>query len=96
MGPLLAAFGGAGSLGTLKKSKASRYSNSLGGGYGVTETTFEALCRGCLEMRKSKSYAQRRISARILTLEGVTRSPLAATIRSESRYSSKTRLRIVQ
>ncbi len=37
-------------------------------------------CFGCLEIKKSRSYAQRLISARIFTEEGVTRSPSAAFI----------------
>lgn len=67
-----------GSRGMLKKSKTSRYSSSFGAGVraGVTDGNLALLLGfGCREMRKSRSKAHRRISANILTVEGVTRSP---------------------
>lgn len=53
----------------------------------------EAPCRGCLDIKKSRSYAHCRISASILMLDGGARSPLlVATACTESWSSSKTRL----
>jgi len=79
-----------GSRGMLKKSNTSRYSSSFGAGVlaGVTETGLVMECIfGCLEMRKSRSNAHRRISAKILTVDGVTRSPLTPVgVRCDSWY----------
>jgi hypothetical protein len=67
-----------GNLGMLKKSNTSKYSSSFGAGVraGVTEGSLALLLSfGCLEIRKSRSNAHLRISAKIFTVEGVTRSP---------------------
>lgn len=87
-----------GTRGTLKKPKTSRYSSSLGArfldwaGPLVGEVWGEE--RGWREMRKSRSKAQRRMSARILTVEGVERSVSVFEDCWYSPYSSRTRWRM--
>lgn len=78
--------------GKLKNPKTSRYSSSFGAGsLGGIAVAIEGVWwpfpiavipiveeRGWFDMRKSRSNAQRRISARILTVDGVARSPSVA------------------
>lgn len=84
-----------GNLGKLKKSKVSKYSSSFGAGVlagvmlGIRDTI--PTCFGCLDIKKSRSYAHRLISANIFTEDGVIRSPAGPTDRSESLCSSRTR-----
>jgi hypothetical protein len=88
-GAVSSSIGRAGMRGTLKKPNTSRYSSSLGAGFRVVGgfvglVSVDVLLvgmkddedevRGCLDIKKSRSKAQRRISARIFTEEGVLRS----------------------
>lgn len=92
----------AGTRGTLKKPKTSRYSNSFGARFrdsipvgGAAGWLAVGEERGCRDIKKSRSKAHRRISASILTEDGVDLSPSTAPACWYSPYSSSTRCNIV-
>ena len=89
-----------GTRGTLKKPNTSRYSSSFAARFrdGIAAADDSGRSDsdewGWRDMRKSKSNAQRRISARIFTVDGVERSPSVVEDCWYSPYSSRTRCKI--